>query len=346
MLVLPISLVVSLILGFQLLRLVVRDDRPRPFSLLLGAIVAQGIVISLSQYYGVTGLRILQPVTASIIPPLAWITFLSTAVRPVRMRADAVHLAVPVVVALCVAFVPLAIDAVLIAVFAAYGAAILLALRHGPDALPRTRLDADRLPGWIWAAIGVSLILSAVSDALIALAMMTRYAWLMPAIISAFSSFYLLMIGALSLSQNLAGKPDDETGAGPADDPAHEGDSGRTAVSPEDARDDARLMDGLTALLDRQELYLDPDLTLARLAKRLGVPAKQLSTAINRSTGNNVSRHINGYRIRRACDRLAAGDTVTAAMLDSGFNTKSNFNREFLRVTGMTPSAWQARGND
>jgi len=28
-------------------------------------------------------------------------------------------------------------------------------------------------------------------------------------------------------------------------------------------------------------------------------------------------------------------------MLDSGFMTKSNFNREFLRVMGMTPSAWR-----
>ena len=33
----------------------------------------------------------------------------------------------------------------------------------------------------------------------------------------------------------------------------------------------------------------------------------------------------------------------TSAMLASGFNTKSNFNREFLRVTGETPSAYRAR---
>jgi AraC-like DNA-binding protein len=33
--------------------------------------------------------------------------------------------------------------------------------------------------------------------------------------------------------------------------------------------------------------------------------------------------------------------SVTTAMLDSGFNTKSNFNREFLRVTGASPSKWR-----
>jgi AraC-like DNA-binding protein len=27
-------------------------------------------------------------------------------------------------------------------------------------------------------------------------------------------------------------------------------------------------------------------------------------------------------------------------MLSAGFNTKSNFNREFLRVAGVPPSEW------
>jgi AraC-like DNA-binding protein len=85
-------------------------------------------------------------------------------------------------------------------------------------------------------------------------------------------------------------------------------------------------------------LYLDPDLTLARIARRLHVPVKQLSAAVNRSRGENVSRLINGFRIRHACERLVADESVTAAVFNSGFNTKSNFNREFLRVTGGTPS--------
>nr|WP_283776296.1 helix-turn-helix domain-containing protein [Stappia sp. WLB 29] len=99
----------------------------------------------------------------------------------------------------------------------------------------------------------------------------------------------------------------------------------------------------LDALLDQGGACLDPDLTLARLARRLHVPVKQLSVAINRTQGENVSRHVNGYRIRHACKLLVEGHGVTAAMLASGFNTKSNFNREFLRVTGETPSAYRAR---
>ena len=58
-------------------------------------------------------------------------------------------------------------------------------------------------------------------------------------------------------------------------------------------------------------------------------------------TGANVSRHANGLRIERACESLLAGEAVTTALLSSGFNTRSNFNREFRRITGKSPSDWR-----
>ena len=101
-------------------------------------------------------------------------------------------------------------------------------------------------------------------------------------------------------------------------------------------------MGRVEALMAQQALYLDPDLTLSQVSRKLGVPVKQVSGAINRVTGENVSRYINGARIAAAQAALLAGENVTSAMLSSGFNTKSNFNREFLRVTGQSPSAWVA----
>ena len=110
---------------------------------------------------------------------------------------------------------------------------------------------------------------------------------------------------------------------------------------PHDPEADKALIARLDALLESRRLYLDPELTLTRLARALHVPVKQLSAAINRSTGGNVSRHVNAYRIREACRALEGGAGVTDAMLASGFNTKSNFNREFRRVTSRTPSDWR-----
>jgi AraC-like DNA-binding protein len=38
---------------------------------------------------------------------------------------------------------------------------------------------------------------------------------------------------------------------------------------------------------------------------------------------------------------VETGAPVTRILFDAGFQTKSNFNREFLRITGMSPSAWR-----
>jgi AraC-like DNA-binding protein len=85
-------------------------------------------------------------------------------------------------------------------------------------------------------------------------------------------------------------------------------------------------------------------LALARIARRMAVPAKALSGAINRVRGENVSRVVNGWRIAEACTLMRGGASVTEAMLGAGFNTKSNFNREFLRVIGKAPKDWLRSG--
>ncbi|WP_370192695.1 MULTISPECIES: helix-turn-helix domain-containing protein [Aurantimonas] len=332
MLVLPIPLVVSLILGFLLLHAALKKDRPWLFLLLLAACALQGVVISLAQYYGLTGLRLVQPVTATIIPPLAFATFQATAVRRFDPGRALPHLAGPVFTAFCVAFAPVLLDLVVPGLFLAYGAAILVAVRAGADSLPLTRLETADRPGRVWSVIALALILSAVSDGLIGVLQFSGAGWTQPLIISLFSSLSLGLVGALCLSQSLAGG---DAAAAAEEKPV-------TGPTSEDVRQDAEIMARLDALVAEGALYLDADLTLERLSRRLLVPAKRLSTAINRTTGENVSRYVNGFRIRHACARLTAGESVTAAMLDSGFNTKSNFNREFLRVTGMAPGAWQA----
>lgn len=330
MLALPVSLIVALVLGFLFARTLMAGGYPRLFSALLLACAAQSVVVSLVQYYGVRELLPLQPVTATLMPPLAWLAFQSSAVRPLDLPRDLAHLAAPAFTAFCVAFAPATLDFVVSGIFVGYGAAILVTLWRSAGGLPLLRLETGRIPGLIWCAIAVSLILSALADGLIALALALDLGLLRPWILSVVSSVALLGIGLIAVTGDLIVGPDTETPAAQAP-PAPEVDA---------AADDA-LIARLDQLVREGELYLDPDLTLARLARRLHVPVKQLSAAINRRTGENVSRYINNFRIAHACARLEAGDNVTAAMLASGFNTKSNFNREFARVTGKAPSAWR-----
>jgi len=110
---------------------------------------------------------------------------------------------------------------------------------------------------------------------------------------------------------------------------------------------DHALMQTLNAVMNDKELFRDSNLTLARLAKRLSVPARDLSGAINRVTDENFSRFINGHRIAYAQRALQETDLpITEVMFEAGFLSKSSFNAEFRRVTGQTPSQFRVAGAD
>lgn len=320
---LPIPLIGALILGFLLIKMWFVDRKHGPLAALLALCAVQGLILSLAQHYRVPGFLILQPITATLIPATAWVAFQTTAVRRFA-RTDLVHLAGPAAALLCLIVQPYLLDALIPTLFVGYGLAIFMTSARGPDALPRMRLDAGELPMRIWQIIACALVASALSDGLIIAAQLADMAWLQPWIISLYSTGSVLLIGGLSLSGALENTPAevDET---PQED---------TSAM------DAQIMGQLEALMQGQRLYLNPDLTLSQMSRKLRVPVKQLSGAINRITGDNVSRYINAARIGAAQEAMLLGENVTNAMLSAGFNTKSNFNREFLRVTGMPPSEW------
>ena len=322
MIALPIPLFVSLTIGFLLVRSVFNQERWLPFHALLLITGLQGLLISLVHYYGVAPLRGLMPVTASCIPPIAWLAFRAALYRDLSWVDDLRHAAVPAFVLFCLVFAPNTLDQVIPAIFVIYGAAILFVIARTKDA-PRAVLSQGPIPILMWRCLGGALILSALSDVLIVIAIALGQPQLLSVIVSSFSSLMLLLIAALSLiPQTAADEPDD------LEKPARNTD------------DDAAIMAKINQVMASEKLFLDPDLTLARIAKRLHLPMKQVSAAINTATGNNVSKLVNEYRINHACDLLKNGQSVTEAIYDSGFNTKSNFNREFLRVAGMAPSKW------
>jgi AraC-like DNA-binding protein len=194
--------------------------------------------------------------------------------------------------------------------------------------LPHSRLESGTMPLLAWRIIAISLIASAASDVLIAYFLAQGETGVLLWMPSVFSSLTLLSLGALSLSNAIESQRDEEDEGG--------------SVSQEDVERDQSIVAKLDEYVETQKPFLDPDLTLSRLSRRLLVPAKQLSTSINRVKGENISRYINHHRIDHACQMIIQGKSVTDAMLSSGFNTKSNFNREFLRVKGESPSMWQA----
>jgi len=322
---LPIPVFASAVLMFLFLRLWITRGKLSPIAILLAVCAVQTGILALAQHYNVFGMRFVQPITATLIPPAAWFAFQWTAIRPAR-RADLLHLLVPVTAFAALMTAPDFLDVFVPSAFVIYGCAILVQSHKGPDAQPHAYFADGNLPSRIWQVIGAALVASALSDVLIVSAMALGFAHLRPWIISIFSIGNLLLIGVIGLSSHLQ-----------AEDSTSE-DEEAPVRAPSVA--DQQIWQRVQTYMKNQRPYLDPDLTLARLSRKLGIPAKTLSTVINQETGENVSRYVNDARIAAAQSSLLEGESVTTAMLSSGFNTKSNFNREFLRITGSSPSSW------
>ena len=91
--------------------------------------------------------------------------------------------------------------------------------------------------------------------------------------------------------------------------------------------------------------FLDPNLTLQRFARKVGVPSREVSAAINDSRHCNYNQWLNSFRIKEA-QRLIREDpetSVTDVMYASGFQNKSTFNAAFLAASGESPTAWRNR---
>jgi AraC-like DNA-binding protein len=109
----------------------------------------------------------------------------------------------------------------------------------------------------------------------------------------------------------------------------------------------ALLLQRWLALLQQEQLYtLEYGITLAQAARKLQVPARQLSNAINLHYGASFSVLLNDKRIAHAQRLLVQAPDlpVTEVMAQAGFASKSNFHKEFLRVTGTTPTLYRELG--
>lgn len=347
MLTLPLPVVVALALAYTAARTWFGGERARWHPLLVLLVVAaaaQSLLVALVQHYGVTGLRWLQPVTASALPPLAWCAFVAVQLRPLRAR-DAWHGLAPLLVLLCLLFWPDGLDLVVIGSFVTYSVALLLALRPGAAELPLSRLASDNVPRWLWQFVALTLLVSALGDALISLDQLMQWGESRALLISAMSSLMLLALGSIGLSPEwrVPESIDDSRSAPLAanqdpSDPVH----AEPTADASDAADPA-LLARLDAYMREARPWLNPDLTLIALARKLGVPSKTLSAAVNLGHGENVARYVNRRRIEHAGNLLLTGRAVTSALYESGFNTKSNFHREFQRIHRLTPSQWLAQ---
>jgi AraC-like DNA-binding protein len=100
----------------------------------------------------------------------------------------------------------------------------------------------------------------------------------------------------------------------------------------------------LHIIVQNQKPYTNPDLKLTDLASLLNVPPHHLSQVINTIEKKNFYDYINELRINHFLEYLKMGDikkyTIMALAYQSGFNSKSSFNKYFKKITNLTPTEY------
>lgn len=95
-------------------------------------------------------------------------------------------------------------------------------------------------------------------------------------------------------------------------------------------------------LINNEQVFLDPTLTLRSLAGRMEIHPNQLSWLLNESIGKSFNEFINGYRVdtfkELAKNSKESNLTLLGMAYDAGFNSKTVFHTYFKKETGLTPS--------
>ncbi|MEM6631134.1 MAG: helix-turn-helix domain-containing protein [Bacteroidota bacterium] len=101
----------------------------------------------------------------------------------------------------------------------------------------------------------------------------------------------------------------------------------------------------ILSLFEKEEIYLQPKLSVQDLAEKLHITPHILSQTINEASGQPFYDFVNSYRVKYLQELLVdpekAQFTILALGMESGFNSKASLNRIFKNHTGLTPSAYQ-----
>ncbi|MEW7290353.1 helix-turn-helix domain-containing protein [Aquimarina sp. 2304DJ70-9] len=100
----------------------------------------------------------------------------------------------------------------------------------------------------------------------------------------------------------------------------------------------------LENFIENEKPYLNPDLNLVELSKKLGMTRGELSELINEGFGLNFNDFINQYRVDAVKQMLANGKHQQLSLLgiayECGFNSKATFNRVFKKITQTSPTEY------
>ncbi len=151
-------------------------------------------------------------------------------------------------------------------------------------------------------------------------------------------------IGLAGISQRQPARIQFEMDSG--EPPGLQGTDSALPQAPDIDSDKTAIAEKLKALMERDRLFLQPDLNLNELAQHLQVSAPQVSAAINQVFQQNFNDYVNSLRIEefiRLYEKNSEKYTLLSLAYDSGFNSKATFNRAFKKIKGSAPRTFLSR---
>ncbi len=97
----------------------------------------------------------------------------------------------------------------------------------------------------------------------------------------------------------------------------------------------------LKKAMENDKLYLDPVLTVNKLAEKLELNSRIISAVLNRELKKGFSEFVNEYRINEVKIKMLQPEnkhiTIAGIAFDSGFNSVATFQRTFKSAENITP---------
>lgn len=100
----------------------------------------------------------------------------------------------------------------------------------------------------------------------------------------------------------------------------------------------------LEKTMREERIYCDSELSIQKLAEKMGTNRTYMSQLINQRTGMNFNAYINKYRIEEAI-RLISGTDLPLKTIayDLGFSSLSTFHTLFKKEIGLPPSQYREK---
>lgn len=106
-----------------------------------------------------------------------------------------------------------------------------------------------------------------------------------------------------------------------------------------------RILTELEKLMQEQKAFLDPEITIEKLAALANSNRHLVSQVLNERAGQSFYDYINQYRVNEAkrllLDPTYSNQKIASIAYDAGFNSLSAFNDMFKKIAGTTPSQFR-----